>query len=66
METMRSGVPEFDAYGQAIIALARGNAVAAEAMRIQADRANATGASLLLRASIALGDPLIPATFDAI
>ncbi|MBK8171305.1 MAG: hypothetical protein IPK60_13295 [Sandaracinaceae bacterium] len=62
VETMRSGVPEFDAYGQAIIALARGNAVAArEAMRIQADRANATGASLLLRASIALGDPLIPA-----
>lgn len=61
-ETMHSGVPEFDAYGEAVVALARGNTVAArELMRLAADNADATGPVLVLRAAIALGDPLVPA-----
>lgn len=61
-EILSSGVPEFDAFSNAVISLARGNIVAArEALRVQADRADATGATLVLRAAIALGDPLIPA-----
>lgn len=61
-ETMHSGVPEFDAYGESVVALARGNTVAArELMRLLADNADATGAVLVVRAAIALGDPLVPA-----